>query len=127
MPDAVLPKDFLWGVHDCKVPLDCLMTLLSQRVFAETRQPLNYRVGGAPHEDGRADSIWGAFCRIPGEVAGGSSGDVACGSYHRTQEDIALPKQYRAKAYRLSISWSRIIHIGGRSDPANEKGLQHYV
>lgn len=104
MPDAVLPKDFLWG-------------------FATA----SYQVEGAPHEDGRADSIWDTFCRIPGKVADGGSGDVACDSYHRTQEDIALLKQYRAKAYRFSISWSRIIPLGGRSDPINEKGLQHYV
>jgi beta-glucosidase len=88
---------------------------------------LSYQIEGAPHEDGRADSIWDTFCRIPGKIAGGASGDVACDSYHRTAEDIALLKETGAKSYRFSLSWSRIIPLGGRNDPVNEKGLQHYV
>lgn len=36
-------------------------------------------------------------------------------------------KQCKAKAYRFSISWSRVIPLGGRNDPVNEKGLQYYV
>ncbi|KAF4302558.1 Glycoside hydrolase family 1 [Botryosphaeria dothidea] len=104
MTEAVLPKDFLWG-------------------FATA----SYQIEGAPNEDGRADSIWDSFCRKPGKIADGSSGDVACDSYHRTDEDIALLKQCRAKAYRFSLSWSRIIPLGGRNDPVNEKGLQYYV
>ncbi|KAF2813158.1 beta-glucosidase [Mytilinidion resinicola] len=104
MPEAPLPKDFLWG-------------------FATA----SYQIEGAPHEDGREDSIWDVFCRIPGKIADASSGDVACDSYHRTHEDIALLRECRAKAYRFSLSWSRIIPLGGRNDPVNEKGLQYYV
>lgn len=52
---------------------------------------------------------------------------MACDSYHRTAEDIALLKETGAKSYRFSLSWSRIIPLGGRNDPVNEKGLQHYV
>ncbi|KAF2737128.1 beta-glucosidase [Polyplosphaeria fusca] len=104
MSHSHLPKDFLWG-------------------FATA----SYQIEGAPHKDGRADSIWDTFCRIPGKIAGGESGERACDSYHRTAEDIALLKQYRAQVYRFSLSWSRIIPLGGRNDPVNEKGLQHYV
>ena len=104
MTKAHLPKDFLWG-------------------FATA----SYQIEGAPHEDGRADSIWDAFCRIPGKIADGSSGDVACDSYHRYKEDVALLKQLGAKGYRFSISWSRIIPLGGRNDPVNEKGLKYYL
>lgn len=35
-------------------------------------------------------------------------------------------KQYGIKAYRFSISWSRVIPLGGRDDPVNEKGIQFY-
>lgn len=52
---------------------------------------------------------------------------MACDSYNRTAEDIALLKKVGAKAYRFSISWSRIIPLGGRQDPVNKKGLAHYV
>ena len=36
-------------------------------------------------------------------------------------------KKTGAKSYRFSLSWSRIIPLGGRNDPVNEKGIQHYV
>lgn len=52
---------------------------------------------------------------------------MACDSYHRYQEDIALLKELGAKAYRFSISWSRVIPLGGRHDPVNDAGLQYYV
>ncbi|OJJ45615.1 hypothetical protein ASPZODRAFT_68694 [Penicilliopsis zonata CBS 506.65] len=101
---ATLPADFLWG-------------------FATA----SYQIEGAVNEDGRGPSIWDTFCQKPGKIADGSSGAVACDSYHRTHEDIALLKQYGAKAYRFSVSWSRVIPLGGRNDPVNEKGLQFYV
>ncbi|GIK04752.1 hypothetical protein Aspvir_008847 [Aspergillus viridinutans] len=101
---STLPPGFLWG-------------------FATA----SYQVEGAVDEDGRGPSIWDTFCKIPGKIAGGASGEVACDSYHRTHEDIALLKECGAKAYRFSISWSRVIPLGGRNDPVNEKGLQHYV
>ena len=35
-------------------------------------------------------------------------------------------KKYGIKAYRFSISWSRIIPLGGRDDPINELGIKFY-
>jgi beta-glucosidase len=87
----------------------------------------SYQIEGAYNVDGRGDSIWDTFCRIPGKIAHGASGEVACDSYHRTDEDITLLKSLGAKAYRFSISWSRVIPLGGRDDPVNEKGVQHYI
>lgn len=92
-----------------------------------TAGPHSYQIEGAPHEDGRADSIWDTFCRIPGKIADGTNGDVACDSYHRYKDDIQLMKSLGAKAYRFSISWSRVIPLGGRDDPVNEAGLQYYI
>jgi beta-glucosidase len=43
------------------------------------------------------------------------------------KDDVALLKSLGAKAYRFSVSWSRVIPLGGRDDPVNEKGLQYYV
>ncbi len=48
---------------------------------------------------------WDTFGELPRKIAYGSSGDVACDSYHRTPEDLALLKQTGAKAYRFSLSW----------------------
>lgn len=29
-------------------------------------------------------------------------------------------------SYRFSIAWPRVIPLGGRNDPVNEKGIQFY-
>ncbi|KAM0080966.1 hypothetical protein ACKRZS_006866 [Fusarium odoratissimum] len=99
-----LPKDFIWGFGTA-----------------------SYQIEGAVDKDGRLPSIWDEFCCRPGKIADSSSGVEACNSYERTSDDIALLKQYGARAYRFSISWPRVIPCGGRHDPVNEKGLQHYV
>jgi beta-glucosidase len=52
---------------------------------------------------------------------------VACDSYRQTRKDIDLLKACGARVYRFSISWSRIIPLGGRNDPINDVGVQHYV
>jgi beta-glucosidase len=40
---------------------------------------------------------------------------------------VKLLKDIGARAYRFSISWSRVIPLGGRKDPVNQKGLQYYI
>jgi beta-glucosidase/6-phospho-beta-glucosidase/beta-galactosidase len=57
-------------------------------------------------------------------VKGAATGDVACDSYHRYKEDIALLKALDLKSYRLSISWPRI-QADGTGAP-NPKGLDYY-
>lgn len=51
---------------------------------------------------------------------------TACDSYNRTGEDIALLKDLGSQAYRFSLCWSRIIPKGGREDPINQAGIDHY-
>ena len=46
-----------------------------------------YQIEGAAHEDGRRDSIWDAFARVPGAVINADNGDVACDHYHRYVDD----------------------------------------
>jgi beta-glucosidase len=41
--------------------------------------------------------------------------------------DIRLLKSLGATAFRFSISWSRVIPLGGRNDAVNEAGLRYYV
>ncbi|KAL0631844.1 hypothetical protein Q9L58_009282 [Maublancomyces gigas] len=104
MAEALLPKDFLWG-------------------FATA----SYQIEGAAKEDGRGPSIWDTFSHTPGKTADGGTGDIACDAYHRMDEDIALLRSSGATAYRFSISWSRMIPLGGRTDPVNEAGIAFYV
>src|SRR5690606_24397915 len=69
-------------------------------------------------------SIWDTFSRIPGKVYDGDNGDVACDSYHRYEEDIALMKELGLDVYRFSIAWPRIYPNG--TGELNEKGLDYY-
>lgn len=70
-----------------------------------------YQIEGAVDEGGRGPSIWDTFCAKPGKIEDGSSGAVACDSYHRTGEDIALLKEIGVKAYRFSLSWYVVLAI----------------
>lgn len=51
---------------------------------------------------------------------------MATDSYNRWKEDIELLAEYGVKSYRFSIAWSRIIPLGGRNDPVNQKGIEFY-
>jgi len=82
-----------------------------------------YQIEGAAHEDGRRDSIWDAFSRIPGAVVGMDNGDVACDHYHRYRDDVALMADLGLQTYRFSTSWARVCPDGG---PANAAGLDFY-
>lgn len=83
-----------------------------------------FQVEGAPREGGKADSVWDEFCRIPGAVFQGHTGDPACDHYHRFREDVALMKRLGIRAYRFSFSWPRILPEG--TGKVNETGLRFY-
>jgi beta-glucosidase len=83
-----------------------------------------YQVEGAAAEDGRTPSIWDTFSRTPGKVRNGDTGDIAADHYHRYRDDVALMKQLGLKAYRFSISWSRVQPTG--RGPAVQVGLDFY-
>ena len=84
------------------------------------------QVEGAWNVDGKGESIWDTLAHTPGKVKDGSTGDDAVRSYDLYKEDVALLKRYGVNAYRFSLSWSRIIPLGGRNDPVNEKGIEYY-
>ncbi len=95
------PADFAWG-------------------FAASA----YQIEGATAEDGRGPSIWDTFARQPGAIADGSTGDVACDHYHRYPDDVRLMADLGARAYRFSISWSRVLPMG--TGAINQRGLDFY-
>ncbi len=95
------PKDFVWGVSASA-----------------------YQIEGGAAADGRGDSIWDVFCRGKGNVWSGQSGDVACDHYHRAHSDVGIIEQIGARAYRLSVSWSRV--LPGGVGAVNAKGLDFY-
>jgi beta-glucosidase len=83
-----------------------------------------YQIEGAARTDGRGPSVWDTFSHSPGTVRGGDTGDIACDSYHRYREDVAIMASLGLNAYRFSISWPRV-QPGGRG-AANQKGLDYY-
>ncbi|MDQ3889441.1 MAG: family 1 glycosylhydrolase, partial [Actinomycetota bacterium] len=83
-----------------------------------------YQIEGAWDADGKGRSIWDEFCRVPGAIANGDTGDVACDHYRRFREDVALMGDLGLGAYRFSVSWPRVLPDGvGRR---NERGLDFY-
>ncbi len=96
-----LPRDFVWGVSTS-----------------------SYQIEGAVETDGRGPSVWDTYCKGPGHIANGDTGDVACDHYHRYDEDIALMHKLGVQAYRFSVAWPRVLPQGAGN--ANEAGLAFY-
>jgi hypothetical protein len=44
----------------------------------------------------------------------------------RVRRSRPVMKSYGANTYRFSLAWARIIPLGGRDDPINEKGIAFY-
>lgn len=82
-----------------------------------------YQVEGSPLADGAAPSLWHEYCRRPGRIHDGSTGDVACDHYRRWREDIELMRGLGLRAYRFSTAWNRVFPEPGRLNPA---GLAFY-
>ncbi|XP_027927891.1 beta-glucosidase 24-like [Vigna unguiculata] len=93
-----------------------------------------YQYEGAANEGGRKPSIWDAYTHTyPGfsfifgyQISGEDNGDVAIDQYHRYKEDVQIMKDMNLDAYRLSISWSRILPNGKLSGGVNPEGIRYY-
>lgn len=85
----------------------------------------SYQTEGSVRSGGRGESIWDTFCRVPGAIADGLSGEVACDSWNRMAEDVALLRGLGVDAYRLSLAWPRI-QPNGSGRPVQE-ALDRYA
>ena len=91
------PKDFLWGASTSSA-----------------------QVEGGFDCDGRGLSIWDVKTPNPGTCSFHYASDF----YHHYKEDIALMAEMGFKAYRMSISWSRILPEG--EGKINQAGIDFY-
>ncbi|ETS79834.1 hypothetical protein PFICI_07363 [Pestalotiopsis fici W106-1] len=98
-----LPKDFYWGAATAA-----------------------YQIEGGTDQDGKGKSIWDAFTHLDPSRTNGENGDVACDHYNRVSDDVELMASLGLEVYRFSISWTRLIPLGGRHDSINEKGIAFY-
>lgn len=73
--------------------------------------------------DSRDRCIWDTFCEKDGAVIDKSNGSVACEHYERWEEDVELVESMGFKAYRLSISWPRVVKQDGS---LNQAGITFY-
>ncbi|CCH19909.1 GH1 family beta-glucosidase [Micromonospora lupini] len=83
-----------------------------------------YQIEGAAKEDGRGESVWDTFSRVPGRTRNGDTGDVAADHYHRYAEDLDLMRDLGLRSYRFSISWPRVQPDG--TGAPNQRGLDFY-
>ena len=82
-----------------------------------------YQIEGRDSQDGAGKMIWDTFTE-EGRIMDGKDAYVACDHMHRYREDYRLMRLLGVKAYRFSVSWSRIMPEGtGR---VNEKAVALY-
>jgi beta-glucosidase len=99
MNSKMLKKDFTYGVATA-----------------------SFQIEGA--SDKRLPCIWDTFCAKENTVVDGSNGDIACDHYNLWQDDIELIDSLGVDAYRLSISWPRVITESG---DLNATGVDFYL
>jgi beta-glucosidase len=83
-----------------------------------------YQSEGAWNIDGKGESNWDYFSRIPGKIERGENADMAADFYHRYEQDIELIKEMNFQIFRFSISWPRILPNG--TGEINQKGIEFY-
>ncbi len=101
MSTDLFPSDFQWGAASSA-----------------------FQIEGAASPLQRGESIWDEFCRRPGAVRGGADGQSACEHVERFEADVRLMRQIGLQAYRLSLSWPRVVPNGEGADSA--AGLDFY-
>ncbi|XP_050512620.1 myrosinase 1-like isoform X1 [Diabrotica virgifera virgifera] len=112
----VLSTSFATTINVSKFPKD----------FMFGTSTASYQIEGAWNEDGKGENIWDRVIhRVPSPVIDNSTADIACDSYHKYKEDVAMLKHLGVTHYRFSLSWSRILPTGF-NNKINPLGIAYY-
>lgn len=118
------PKDFLWGgaVAACQIEgaydVDGRgLSTSDLRAYDPNLKRANIKKEGGDTRSGIKAAIQDKTSYFPKRYG--------IDFYHTYKQDLALLKELGLKAFRTSISWSRIFPNGDEEQP-NEKGLQFY-
>ncbi|KAG5885581.1 hypothetical protein JTB14_003779 [Gonioctena quinquepunctata] len=85
-----------------------------------------YQIEGAWNLDGKSQNIWDNVThKKPSFVSDLTNADVACDSYHKYKEDVAMLKAIGVDYYRFSVAWTRILPTGF-PDEINDLGVEYY-
>jgi beta-glucosidase len=82
----------------------------------------SFQIEGAA--DSRLPCIWDTFCATEGNIRDASNGEHACEHLKLWREDVDLIDSLGVDAYRLSISWPRVLHKDGSLNP---QGVNFYI
>jgi len=136
-------------MHRAVASLSCLGC--AQADFAWGTATAAYQIEGSRNVSGRQPSVWDCFdtdmseaSGIPcssikatkpngaGNIQDGTRADVADNDYEEYEQTAAEVREFGFGAYRMSISWSRILTYDTPSDGSmpkatvNREGIEHY-
>lgn len=101
------------------LPLNSPMT---KSTFLYGVATASFQIEGAA--ESRLPCIWDTFCSQEGKIADNSDGKVACDHVNRWRDDVDLIESFGVDAYRLSISWPRVMT---KENELNKEGIQFYI
>lgn len=95
---------------------------MMQRDFTFGVATSSYQIEGARNT--RLKANWDTFCEKDGTIADNSNGDVSCEHVTHWQQDVAIMADIGVDAYRLSLSWCRVMLEDGT---VNLEGVKFYI
>ena len=71
-----------------------------------------YQIEGGTSAGGRGRCVWDMFSRVEGAIHDSHKSETACDHYNLWRDDVKLMRDMGLHAYRLSISWPRVMPSG---------------